>query len=50
MIRTYSQDDVEQLAEHASIPVVNGLTDAAHPCQALADLMTIRERLGRLWG
>ena len=50
MIRTYSQDDVEQLAEHASIPVVNGLTDAAHPCQALGDLMTIRERLGRLSG
>jgi ornithine carbamoyltransferase len=50
MIRTYSQDDVEELAQHASIPVVNGLTDAAHPCQALADLMTIRERLGRLSG
>ena len=50
MIRTYSQDDVEELAEHASIPVVNGLTDAAHPCQALGDLMTIRERLGRLSG
>ena len=50
MIRTYSQDDVEELAENASIPVVNGLTDTAHPCQALADLMTIRERLGRLSG
>ena len=50
MIRTYSQDDVEELARHSSVPVVNGLTDVAHPCQALADLMTIRERLGRLSG
>jgi ornithine carbamoyltransferase len=49
-IRTFAHDDVEQLAEHASIPVINGLTDYAHPCQALADLMTIRERLGRLSG
>ena len=50
MIRTFAQDDVEELAEHADIPVINGLTDDAHPCQALADLMTIRERLGRLEG
>jgi len=50
MIRTFAQDDVEQLAEHASVPVINGLTDYAHPCQALADLMTIRERLERLSG
>jgi ornithine carbamoyltransferase len=50
MIRTFSQEDVEELAEHADIPVINGLTDYAHPCQALADLMTIRERLGRLSG
>jgi ornithine carbamoyltransferase len=50
MIRTYAQSDVEELAEHASIPVVNGLTDRAHPCQALADVMTIRERFGRLEG
>jgi ornithine carbamoyltransferase len=50
MIRTFEQDDVEQLAESADIPVINGLTDYAHPCQALADLMTIRERLGRLSG
>jgi ornithine carbamoyltransferase len=50
MIRTFAQDDVEELAEHASIPVVNGLTDEEHPCQALADLMTIRERLGALDG
>jgi ornithine carbamoyltransferase len=50
MIRTFEQDDVEQLAEAADIPVINGLTDYAHPCQALADLMTIRKRLGRLSG
>jgi len=50
MIRTFEQSDVEELAEHASIPVINGLTDSAHPCQALADVMTIRERFGRLEG
>jgi ornithine carbamoyltransferase len=50
MIRTFAQDDVEELARHASIPVINGLTDSAHPCQALADVMTIRERLGRIEG
>jgi ornithine carbamoyltransferase len=50
MIRTFAQADVEELAEHASIPVINGLTDSSHPCQALADAMTIRERLGRLEG
>jgi ornithine carbamoyltransferase len=50
MIRTFAQEDVELLAENADIPVINGLTDYAHPCQALADLMTIRERLGRLSG
>ncbi len=50
MIRTFAQDDVEELARHAAIPVINGLTDSAHPCQALADVMTIRERLGRLEG
>jgi ornithine carbamoyltransferase len=50
MIRTFEQADVEELAQHADVPVVNGLTDAAHPCQALADLMTIRERLGALDG
>jgi ornithine carbamoyltransferase len=50
MIRTFAQSLVEELAEHAYIPVVNGLTDETHPCQALADAMTIRERLGRLEG
>lgn len=48
MIRTFKQQDVEDLALHASIPVINGLTDFAHPCQVLADLMTIRERLHTL--
>ena len=50
MIRTFAQEDVEELARHASIPVINGLTDSSHPCQALADVLTIRERLGRLEG
>jgi ornithine carbamoyltransferase len=50
MIRTYAQDDVEELARVATVPVINGLTDSAHPCQALADVMTIEERLGRLEG
>jgi len=50
MIRTFSQADVEELAEHASVPVINGLTDSSHPCQALADVMTIRERFGRFEG
>jgi ornithine carbamoyltransferase len=50
MIRTFAQSDVEELAAHADVPVINGLTDATHPCQALADAMTIRERLGRLEG
>jgi ornithine carbamoyltransferase len=50
MIRTFAQSDVEELAVHASIPVINGLTDSSHPCQALADVMTIRERFGRLEG
>jgi ornithine carbamoyltransferase len=50
VIRTFAHADVEELAEHADIPVVNALTDAAHPCQALADLLTIKERLGGLEG
>lgn len=47
MIRTYKQEEVENLAEYGSIPVINGLTDFSHPCQVLADLMTIREFKGQ---
>jgi ornithine carbamoyltransferase len=50
MIRTFDQSEVDTFAEHASIPVINGLTDLAHPLQALADAMTIRERHGALEG
>jgi ornithine carbamoyltransferase len=50
MIRTFAQADVDALAEHGSVPVINGLTDDFHPCQALADVMTIRERFGGLEG
>src|SRR5437879_1145922 len=50
MIRTFAPETVDELAAHADIPVINGLTDADHPCQALADVMTIRERLGRTDG
>ena len=50
MIRTYGQEEVETLAKYASIPVINGLTDFCHPCQVLADLMTIREHKAVLEG
>jgi len=50
MIRTFSQQDVEDLATYGTIPIINGLTDAAHPCQVLADLMTVREYKGKLEG
>ena len=50
MIRTFEQKEVEEFAEHASIPVINGLTDESHPLQALADAMTLRERFGTLAG
>ncbi len=50
MIRTFAQKEVEDLAEYGSIPIINGLTDFCHPCQVLADLMTIREYKGRFDG
>ena len=50
MIRTYAHGDVEELARHADVPVVNGLTDLHHPCQVLADLLTVRQRLGTYEG
>src|SRR6185295_7784213 len=50
LIRTFAQEEVEEFAEHATVPVINGLTDQAHPLQALADAMTIRERFGQLEG
>ncbi len=50
MIRTFAQSEVEDLAKYGSIPVINGLTDYCHPCQVLADLMTIREKKGTFKG
>ena len=50
MIRTFAQSEVENLAKYGSIPIINGLTDFCHPCQVLADLMTIRERKGSFKG
>ena len=50
MIRTFEQKEVEDLAEYGSIPIINGLTDFCHPCQILADLMTIREFKGSFDG
>ena len=50
MIRTFEQKEVEDLAKYGSIPIINGLTDFCHPCQILADLMTIREFKGKLDG
>ncbi|MCL1866358.1 MAG: ornithine carbamoyltransferase, partial [Oscillospiraceae bacterium] len=50
MIRTFKQDDVEKLAQFSEIPVINGLTDFSHPCQVLADLMTVREYKNKLEG
>ncbi|HVZ78481.1 MAG TPA: ornithine carbamoyltransferase, partial [Gemmatimonadaceae bacterium] len=50
MIRTFAHQDAEMLAEHASVPVINGLTDMVHPCQVLADLLTVRQHLGTYEG
>lgn len=50
MIRTFAHDNLLQLAKHAGIPVINGLTNATHPCQVMADLLTAQEKLGRLKG
>ena len=50
MIRTFAQEDVEDLATYGQIPVINGLTDAHHPCQGMADALTVREHCGRLEG
>ncbi|MFB6146107.1 MAG: ornithine carbamoyltransferase [Halobacteriaceae archaeon] len=50
MVRLYDHGDLETMAEHATVPVINGLTDDAHPCQTLADLQTLRERFGHLDG
>lgn len=50
MIRTFDQEEVEKLAEYGDIPIINGLTDFCHPCQVLADLMTVREHKGTLEG
>ena len=50
MIRTFAQQEVEDLARYGSVPVINGLTDFCHPCQVLADLMTIREHKAKLEG
>jgi ornithine carbamoyltransferase len=48
MIRTFAQGDVEELAQYASVPIINGLTDLLHPCQLLADLLTVQETFGSL--
>ncbi len=50
IIRTFAHETVVELAQHAAIPVINGLTDTHHPCQVLSDLMTMEERFGRLSG
>jgi ornithine carbamoyltransferase len=49
-VRTFSQTTIEELARHATIPIINALSDWSHPCQALADLLTVREALGELNG
>lgn len=48
MIRTFAQSDVDQLARHATVPVINGLTDLLHPCQVMGDILTVEEHLGTI--
>src|SRR5215212_4734322 len=48
MIRTFAHQDVEELARYADVPVINGLTDMLHPCQVLADVLTVRQHLGKI--
>ena len=50
VVRVFAHEDAEQFADYAQVPVINGLSDAVHPCQALADLLTMQERFGRLQG
>lgn len=50
MIRTNAHEKIQELAAHADVPVINGLTDLSHPCQAMADVMTVEEKLGRIEG
>ncbi|MFH1407055.1 MAG: ornithine carbamoyltransferase [Candidatus Omnitrophota bacterium] len=50
VLRTFSQKDIDEFARYATVPVVNGLSDLSHPCQALGDVMTMKEKLGRLIG
>lgn len=50
MIRTFAQSEVEMLAQYSTVPVINGMTDFSHPCQVLADLMTVREHFAQLEG
>jgi ornithine carbamoyltransferase len=50
MIRTFSHDGLKELAEHASVPVINGLTDYSHPCQIIADIMAVEEHRGNIEG
>jgi ornithine carbamoyltransferase len=50
MIRTFAHSEIEELAEYATVPIINGLTDLVHPCQVLADLLTVRQHLGKIKG
>ena len=50
IVRTFGHDRLEELAHHASVPIINGLTDLHHPCQAIADILTVRERFGKTRG